>query len=33
MTDIADRTNVRLRFIGYTKNERLDRRTAIVYRR
>ena len=31
MTDIADRTNVRLRFIGYTKNERLDRRTAIVY--
>src|SRR4029079_5029111 len=31
MTDIADRTNVRLRFIGYTQNERLDRRTAIVY--
>ena len=31
MADIADRTNVRLRFIGYTKNERLDRRTAIVY--
>jgi flagellar motor protein MotB len=31
MTDIADRANVRLRFIGYTKNERLDRRTAIVY--
>jgi hypothetical protein len=31
MTDIADKTNVRLRFIGYTKNERLDRRTAIVY--
>ncbi|HKQ14812.1 MAG TPA: OmpA family protein [Steroidobacteraceae bacterium] len=31
MTDIAGRTNVRLRFIGYTKNERLDRRTAIVY--
>jgi flagellar motor protein MotB len=31
MTDIADKTNVRLRLIGYTKNERLDRRTAIVY--
>ena len=28
MTDIADRTNARLRFIGYTTNERLDRRTA-----
>jgi len=31
LTDIADRTNARLRFIGYTKNERLDRRTATVY--
>src|SRR5690242_16588908 len=31
LTDIADRKNVRLRFIGYTKNERLDRRTASVY--
>jgi flagellar motor protein MotB len=31
MTDIAGRTNVRLRFVGYTKNERLDRRTASVY--
>src|SRR3989449_11682625 len=31
LTDIADRTNPRLRFIGYTKNERLDRRTAEVY--
>jgi flagellar motor protein MotB len=31
LTDIADRPNVRLRFIGYTKNERLDRRTASVY--
>src|SRR5499425_3369787 len=30
-TDIADRTNARLRFIGYTKNEGLDRRTASVY--
>src|ERR1041385_9255793 len=28
---IADRTNARLRFIGYTKNEVLDRRTASVY--
>jgi flagellar motor protein MotB len=31
LTEIADRTNARLRFIGYTKNERLDRRTAEVY--
>jgi flagellar motor protein MotB len=31
LTDIADRTNPRLRFIGYTKNERIDRRTASVY--
>ena len=31
LTDIAHRTNPRLRFIGYTKNERLDRRTASVY--
>jgi flagellar motor protein MotB len=31
LTDIADRTNARLRFIGYTRNERLDRRTASVY--
>jgi flagellar motor protein MotB len=31
MNDIADKTNVRLRFVGYTKNERLDRRTASVY--
>ena len=31
MTDIAGKNNVRLRFIGYTKNERLDRRTASVY--
>src|SRR2546426_9211026 len=29
--DIADRTNARLRFMGYTKNERPDRRTATVY--
>jgi len=31
MTDLAGRRNVRLRFIGYTANERLDRRTAMVY--
>ena len=31
MADIAGRSNVRLRFIGYTRNERLDRRTATVY--
>src|SRR5215469_5686333 len=31
MTDIADRPNPRMRFIGYTKNEQLDRRTASVY--
>lgn len=31
LADIADRTNARLRFIGYTKNERLDRRTGSVY--
>ena len=31
LNDIADRTNARLRFIGYTRNERLDRRTASVY--
>ncbi|HKT89747.1 MAG TPA: OmpA family protein [Candidatus Sulfotelmatobacter sp.] len=31
LTDIADRRNARLRFIGYTKNETLDRRTASVY--
>jgi flagellar motor protein MotB len=31
LTDIAAQHNARLRFIGYTKNERLDRRTASVY--
>ena len=29
--DIADKTNPRLRFVGYTRNERLPRRTAAVY--
>jgi flagellar motor protein MotB len=31
LTDIADRPNARLRVIGFTKNERLDRRAASVY--
>ncbi|MEE8542994.1 MAG: flagellar motor protein MotB, partial [Gammaproteobacteria bacterium] len=31
LADIADKTNPRLRFIGYTRNERLQRRTAAVY--
>ncbi len=31
LADVADKTNARLRFVGYTSNERLDRRTALVY--
>jgi hypothetical protein len=31
MADVAGKTNVRLRFVGYTSNEPLDRRTAVVY--
>ncbi|MGB5722559.1 MAG: OmpA family protein, partial [Woeseiaceae bacterium] len=31
LEDIADKTNPRLRFLGYTRNERLARRTAAVY--
>jgi len=31
MDDVADETRVRLRFVGYTRNERLERRTAGVY--
>src|SRR6516165_2985542 len=31
MADVHDKANVRLRFVGYTGNERLDRRTAAVY--
>jgi flagellar motor protein MotB len=31
LADIADKTNPRLRFAGYTRNERLSRRTAAVY--
>ncbi|MGH8721781.1 MAG: hypothetical protein ACREU4_07340, partial [Burkholderiales bacterium] len=29
--DVVDKTRPRLRLIGYTRNERLDRRTAMVY--
>jgi len=31
MDEVSDKTNVRLRFIGYTSNKRLNRRTAAVY--
>jgi flagellar motor protein MotB len=31
MEEISDKANVRLRFVGYTGNRRLDRRTAMVY--
>lgn len=31
LADVKDKTNVRLRFIGYTDNKRLDRRTSMVY--
>jgi flagellar motor protein MotB len=31
LSDISGRNNARLRFIGFTQNERLDRRTAAVY--
>ncbi len=31
MDEIKDKSKVRLRFIGYTNNERLDRRTALAY--
>ena len=31
LDDVAQRTNARLRFVGYTDNQRLDRRTAMVY--
>ena len=31
LSDVADKTNPRVRFVGYTKNEGLDRRTALVY--
>jgi len=31
MQDVADERNPRIRFVGYTRNERLERRTAMVY--
>ncbi|MEO1203827.1 MAG: flagellar motor protein MotB, partial [Pseudomonadota bacterium] len=31
MAEVSDKTNVRLKFSGYTANERLERRTAAVY--
>ena len=31
LTDVANETNARLRFVGYTRNERLTRRTAAAY--
>ncbi len=31
MDDVHEKANVRLRFVGRTRNERLDRRTALVY--
>jgi flagellar motor protein MotB len=31
MDEISEKSNVRLRFVGYTSNQRLDRRTAMVY--
>lgn len=31
MAEIGDKSKVRLRFVGYTGNRRLDRRTAAVY--
>lgn len=31
MSEVADKSNVRLRLTGYISNERLDRRTAAVY--
>jgi len=31
LADVADKMNARLRFVGYTGNERLERRTALIY--
>ncbi len=31
MAEVADKSNARLKFIGYTSNERLNRRTAEIY--
>lgn len=31
MAEVSDKSNARLRFVGYTKDQRLNRRTASVY--
>jgi hypothetical protein len=31
LADVSDKVNARLRFVGYTRDERLDRRTAAIY--
>ena len=31
LSEVAERAHPRVRFVGYTRNERLDRRTAVVY--
>src|SRR5262245_57313501 len=31
LADVEGRTNARLRFVGYTRNERLERRTTLIY--
>jgi len=31
MAEVEGETNMRLRFVGYTRNERLERRTAAIY--
>jgi len=31
LADVGDKMNPRLRFVGYTGNERLERRTALIY--
>jgi flagellar motor protein MotB len=31
LADVADKQNARVRFIGFTRNERISRRTAMVY--
>jgi flagellar motor protein MotB len=31
LADVAGRTNARLRFVGYTRNETLERRTTLAY--
>ena len=31
LSEVAERAHARVRFVGYTRNETLDRRTAVVY--